>query len=446
MFNFIRKFEIKLKNLYIKTGQIIYLACLNFYENNILESINSCAFGFIFSFIPIILIILAVLSGILQAYPSLQNYVMNFVNDLKPVIDISSVLNQVMTMKSVGWVEIILGIWVVWMARKLFSSILQAINKIFHSVTQRTTLFNQIFVFFLELVLVFAILLVVILIFVFNKLSSLPFMKDLEQFLPITLLTKISSNISLITNIILFVSSTILFRLASGVKPKYHLCAFFAALATGSFNIVSFFLRLFIDASNYNLVYGAISSIILLMMQVWFFFMIFLFFAQVMFCTIYRELLGLGCLYMMPHNPGEDDSTWSHYKRNLFRLNPTKVTKYETKLYNPGDKIFEEGDNPDCVYYIRSGSVHRISKNSESYLNQGAFFGEMHCMLNIPRTSTATACTPCIITQIKSSEFLSMLHTYPKASSKAISKISTYTAKLYEMNGSVIFESQDSEE
>lgn len=440
MNKFFTSITTKIKELYIKIGQLIYLTSLNFYENNLFESINSCAFGFIFSFIPIILIILAILSGVLNSYPSLEKYVSSFVTDLQPVIDIEPIIQQIKTTKSLSFVEIILGIWVIWMARKLFSSVLQAINKIFHLVNQRTTWFNQIFVFLLEFVLVFAILLIVMTIFIMNKIIGMPFFQELEQFLPIALLSKISSNVTLITNITLFMSSTIIFRMASGVKPKYYLCALYAAIATVSFHVVSLFLKYFINTTNYNIVYGTISSIILLMMQVWFFFIIFLFCAQMLYCTVYREVLSLGCLYMMPEESIENESTWKHFKRNLFRRNPTRNNKYETVNYNPGDVIFSKGEESTCVYYIRSGTIHRHSENFADYLNQGAFFGEMHCILNQPRTSTALACTPCTITKIKTNEFLEILHTYPKAASKAVSKVSKYTSRDSEIKNDFVFD------
>lgn len=423
----------KISEFFIKIGQLIYLSTEGFYENNMFESINSCAFGFIFSFIPLILIILVILSGILHAYPSLYAYVMNFVTNIESVIDIKPLINQIMTMKSISWVEIVLGFWIIWMARKLFASVLQAINKIFRSYTLRTTWFNQIFVFILEFVLVIAVILIVLVIFVLNKILSIPFFQKLDQFLPLATLSKISSNVSLITYVILFVFTTIIFRMASGVKPRIYICAIYAALATLSFFVVSWFLHTFVNTTNYNIVYGTISSIIVLMMQVWFFFLIFLFFAQMVFSTEYREVLSLGVLYMMPEKESENEDFLTRFKRNLFRSNPSKYTKYETVQYNPGEVIFREGDVPNGVYYIRSGSVYRKSQNSESTLSQGAFFGEMHCILNQDRNSTVTAITPCVITKINTDEFLQMLHNNPKAGAKAIAKVSSYTAELYKM-------------
>ena len=53
------KIKIKLKRSQklTKIGQIIYLTCTNFGNNNLLESASACSFGFIFSFVPLALII-----------------------------------------------------------------------------------------------------------------------------------------------------------------------------------------------------------------------------------------------------------------------------------------------------------------------------------------------------------------------------------------------------
>ena len=63
------KIKIKLKRSQklTKLGQIIYLTCTNFGSNNLLESASACSFGFIFSFVPLALIIFTVLVGIIRA-------------------------------------------------------------------------------------------------------------------------------------------------------------------------------------------------------------------------------------------------------------------------------------------------------------------------------------------------------------------------------------------
>ena len=78
------KIKIKLKRSQklTKLGQIIYLTCSNFQGNNLWESASSCSFGFIFSFVPLALIILTVLVGILRVSPGILEYVNAFAGEL----------------------------------------------------------------------------------------------------------------------------------------------------------------------------------------------------------------------------------------------------------------------------------------------------------------------------------------------------------------------------
>ena len=69
------KIKLKRSQKLTKMGQIVYLTCSNFEANNLWESASSCSFGFIFSFVPLALIILTVLVGIIRVSPGILEYV-----------------------------------------------------------------------------------------------------------------------------------------------------------------------------------------------------------------------------------------------------------------------------------------------------------------------------------------------------------------------------------
>lgn len=420
----------RIKTRFRKIGQLFYLTGINYFESNLFESANSCSFGFIFSFIPLTLIILTVIVGLLRSNPTVLNFLMSYLNQFNSVVDLSSIVDQVLGIKSISFLEVILAFWVIWMARKLFSSVLGSINKIFKSIARRKTLINQLVSFFAEFVLVVLIVVVMLFVFVLNRLVEMPAFRDAIEDLPIAPLVRLSSNASILIYLIIYIFTAALYRIGATAKPKMGLCFFYAGLSTVTFYITVIILHNCFNPSNYNLIYGAISSLLILMMQVWFFFNIFLFFAQMLFATEYLDILSFGLLYLLPD---VDDSTkWARLKRNLFRKPAVLQTKYETKKYHIGEKIYSKDDKADCVYYICHGTVCRISADdSITLLKEGSFFGEMHCVLNQNRTNTTVAQTECEITIIESHEFLELLQKNERASSKAISKISTYTEELY---------------
>lgn len=414
-----------------KLGQLIYLTTSKAISNNIFESANSCSFGFIFSFIPISLIILLVLAGLLRTYPSLIDYVMAYVGTVSTVVDLSSLAEQVLNMKTFTWVEFVLGIWIIWMARKLFASVLGAINKIFKSVSTGKAWINQLISFLIEFILVVIIIFVMLFIFSINRVLEMPAIQELMDDLPIEALGKLSNNALMLVYLVIFLFTAVIYRICSRVKPRISLCMFYALLSTACFYICSTLLSIFFNPSNYNMIYGAISSLLILMMRVWFFFNIFLYFAQMLFCTQYLDTLSFALLYMLPDDL-QSSSKWAYFKRALFRKPAVIQTKYEVRKYKFGDVIYKTGDNPDCVYYILKGTVYRYSAdNSVTTLTSGTFFGEMHCVLNQPRTNTTIAQSDCEITIIDSEDFLDLLKKDNKASAKAISKVSRYTEELY---------------
>lgn len=411
----------------IKVGQLIYLTCQNFLANSLFESANSCSFGFIFSFIPLILIILTITVSVLKAYPAIMSYILVFTEQFKDVIDLTPLVSQIMDIKSISFVEVILGLWVIWMARKMFSSVLSGMNKIFKSVSKRRTLTKQLVVFLVEFLLVILVIFIIFGIFCLNRLLEMPVFNEITE--SSELLIKISSNASFFIYLVIFIFTTVIYRVGASIRPKMGLCIFYALCSTIFFYFCAIIIHKFFNYSNYNLIYGTISSVLVLMMQVWFFFNIFLFFAQMLFVTNFLDILSFGILYLLPDV--EDSSSWSNIKRYLFRKPISKQRKYSIKKFEPGQTIYSKGDDADCVYYICRGTVCRYSDDTTTMLKEGSFFGEMHCVLNQGRTNTAVAHTYCEITVIKSKEFLELLQNNPKAASKAISKVSSYTAEIY---------------
>lgn len=68
----------------------------------------------------------------------------------------------------------------------------------------------------------------------------------------------------------------------------------------------------------------------------------------------------------------------------------------ETRVYQDGDRVFEEGDQGDDVFLIKSGKV-RISKSAVGHavtlavLQEGDLFAEMALLEDGRRTARATA-------------------------------------------------------
>lgn len=418
------KIKIKLKRSQklTKLGQIVYLTCSNFQGNNLWESASSCSFGFIFSFVPLALIILTVLVGILRVSPGILEYVNAFAGEIESIVDIKPFLNNIIDKRNFHIVDVFLAVWIIWMARKLFQSIVQALNKIFNSVTKRRGILNQAIVFISEFILVIIIASVIIFTFAFNQLIASNFFEPLQEFLPAIVSQNSHTVVTIAMYFMVFICTLFAYKFISGIHPPLWLCFIYALLDTVCFYFISLWVSKFLNLTNYNIVYGTISTIIILMLKVYFFFVFFLFFAQMIYVTQNFELLLKCEVYLLPDS---ERKGWMIQLRRMLFINPAALkTTTNTRMLQAGDVIFNSGDKADNVYYIRTGTITEEFENGESQtFEKGAFVGDTICLLDERFRGTGKACTDCKLIIFTAAEFKELMKKSPKAASKALSKL-----------------------
>jgi CRP-like cAMP-binding protein len=76
-----------------------------------------------------------------------------------------------------------------------------------------------------------------------------------------------------------------------------------------------------------------------------------------------------------------------------------------------GTTIVREGDDGDRFYVLLSGlaAVSQQSLGSRRVIRAGDFFGEVAVTMDVPRTATVTAMTPCIVASCDRSAFDDLL-------------------------------------
>ncbi len=421
--------KVDLKKIFSRFGQMFYLTVSNFSKNTMWESAGACAFGFIFSFIPITLIIFTVLAGLIQVYPNINNFLMSFANEIQSIIDITPVLNKLMQVRSIKSFNILLAVWVIWMARKLFNSIVIAMNRVFRSVSKRKSWFNQLITFIIEFSITLLVAVILISVFAFIQLLSMPFFQNFLSAFP-HIFTQSSYSIgTFILYFILFLSTVIAYRIIPGTKPLLRRCIFYAALSTICFFIVSWFLNMFMNVTNYNAVYGTISSLVVLMMKVYMFFIIFLFCAQMIYVSQFFEPLLCSEIYLLP---GYESKGVDNYLRRFLFINPSEIqTDKNTIFLRPEDILYKADQKVSFVFFIKKGAISEASAQGYTLRMQGTFLGDVQCILNQTYQSTATALAECEIISFTTEEFMQILEKSHHAARKAISKISEYTASAY---------------
>ncbi|MCF0242728.1 MAG: YihY/virulence factor BrkB family protein [Treponema sp.] len=407
------------KNWFTKFAQKNYITYSLYCRNSLFESAASCSFGFVFSFIPIIMLVLSGLSSVLRKYPEIMNYVLELTKEFNSLFDMTPVIQQFTRKSSFSWMDVVLIIWVIWVARNFFLYVARAMNRIFHSESPQKGYVTQLMTFIGEFSLIIGLILIIIASFLLNRFLKFPLFQALENSrIPFKNGAGLVS--AAILYFVLFIFTTLVYRFEPRTAPRTRSCIIFGGVTTIFFMIFSKIINTFMNFSRYNLVYGTISAVILLMFKVFFFFMVFLYFAEYLYVSQNFDSLLFCEIYMLP---GIKKSSPFKIRQKLFTNPSVLQNKENTAFYKQGDIIYSPGDKADFVYFLKSGTVVEEKNDIENRYEKGVFFGEKSAVLKRDHLATASAEIDCEIIRIKADEFRALLVQNPRASAHAVEKL-----------------------
>jgi hypothetical protein len=104
---------------------------------------------------------------------------------------------------------------------------------------------------------------------------------------------------------------------------------------------------------------------------------------------------------------------------SIFRfLRSHSLFTYE--VFQPGQVVFQEGEEGDCAYFIHSGEVEIVqTENGKekivASLGPGQYFGEMALITSHPRNATVRVVNATKLAVLGKKNFLTMLNLLPSA-------------------------------
>lgn len=411
-------------------SQSIFLTAKYFLQNRLLSFAGSCAFSFLFSVIPLFMMVVMVLVRVLHASPHTVAAIISAIPALEEYFNSDFVIQSVQSIRTVSSFEIVAGVFILWMARRFFASIFDSMQNIFHTQVQRKALFNQILTFVTEIAIVLISSAVIFLYISLQTISSIDFFKDIPELAFIYNEIFLSYMLKILPNLLIFLVVTVLFRSASGTKPSILLCMATSLLCTGSFLAFRIIMHFFLNVSRYNLIYGVLGHVIILFMDIFFFFVFFLVFAQFIYVIQFFDNLLLAELYLLPNI--EQGGLGAEVKRAFFIRPDFLIAKNEVNVftYAPGEVIFNKDEADTFAYYIIKGSVKLIPEidfpDIYALVHRGEFFGETSCILDQQRNVTAMAVISTTIIKIESEQFRFLVHQTPEAAKKVLKQISPF--------------------
>jgi CRP/FNR family cyclic AMP-dependent transcriptional regulator len=132
--------------------------------------------------------------------------------------------------------------------------------------------------------------------------------------------------------------------------------------------------------THYDLIFGSMEAVVLLVMWVFYVAIIFLFCAELISSYERRDLILLEEAFLTP-------------RKKSLKTDERLFRKFGC-LYPSGTYLFREGDSGQDMFYILQGNV-RVEKNAGQVskmlaeVGSGSYLGEMAALINAPRTASA---------------------------------------------------------
>ncbi|MCQ2613699.1 MAG: YihY/virulence factor BrkB family protein [Treponemataceae bacterium] len=392
-------------------GQSVYLSSKLFDQNGLAMASASCSFGFLFSFLPVVFLVIMVSLRFLHADQSFVRGLYEYVESFITQDQFDALISYVLDVKKFGILEISTVVVVFWIARRFFFSVMQAFRRIYNTQTKRKALSFNLWAFAGEVILVIGIALILVLVIVASSLiKNNTFLVNIFPQLSFWLEAWLSPVlVSIVPYVALCLTVTFVYRFAPGTKPEWKLCFMAGLLTTLFFLGFQWFFQLFFNRSRYTLIYGMLSTLIVLLLEIDTFFTIFMFFAQFVFVRQFFNTLVLGELYAMNGRSSNASPDW--VTRILF-ADPERIVKvFTASRIVKGTPLCSAGIRTNWIYYIAEGRAKAQSAKGFYTIEKHSFVCEIPVLMNQPCTETIVAETELQVIPLSKKQFEEMLKT-----------------------------------
>ena len=169
-------------------SQALFITIKLFALNKLPSYAEACSFGLLFSFLPIFMITLIVMTRILHATPELIEPLLNSILSAVPQMGRFFAPDRFMRMLSSakigGLFEIFIFAFAFWMSRRFLVSIFQSFKMIFHTRHERKSVYSQLMMFAVVTIIIFAFTAVVFAYILLRYVTGLSVFVSLVQRFP----------------------------------------------------------------------------------------------------------------------------------------------------------------------------------------------------------------------------------------------------------------------
>ena len=401
----IRGFRVSELRLMLANARDVFVNAIDgFMRNGDANQAAAIAFYAMLSAIPLFILTIIVISFFFGSHQSAHNELVRIIKDFHPYITDTFLVQTGQIEEKwrvLGWIGLIS---LVWFSSLIFNSIETAFSLIFRTSEMRSYVRSKLMGIAM-IPLGWAVGMTSVLLTYFTRL-----IRDNPYIAVGGWMTDMLVHGFLFTYVIPYLVLVIFFTIVYKIIPTEKLSiwnalaasALFSALMEVAKHIFTWYIA---NYNRYNLIYGGLDTIIIVVIWVFYVSWILLFCAELVSSYRNRTLLLLEKAITGIANGGTD----SGLNARLFRR--------FGRFYPQGQYVCREGEGGREMFYILSGKVQVEKKAGETTkllteMGPGDYFGEMAALIESPRTASVRTLTDCDIAVIDSGTFRNLIKQY----------------------------------
>lgn len=410
--------------LLISLVQRLFFSLEQFGRNEMANHAAAGAYAFLLSATPALLIIVYISSRIYIALDldiqTVNAFLEPYLGSFGAVELTSAFLSRPMT----GLAGILGALNLIWAARLFVVSIQRGIRVIYTDVAKTSLIRENLLTFLVELLLLFAVVLLITGSQVMLALTAVSSATAMPQVLG----TLVVQGVRFLPALALWLFVFLTYHSIPKQAIRKRNALLSATLCVVLHSIVAMLLGLFLNTARYGVLYGIFGNLVGALLKVFLFFVLYYFFAELTFINESFDSLLLSRFVAVD----ADTRPVSRLERLIF-ANPRRLFRRFSKTLPAAQTIFCYGDESDEVLYLYSGSVAIYlqdpgaaspggsSPEPVALIKEGEFFGEMAAVLGTTRTGWAVTLEPSVVFSISAPVFERFLTIAPSEARNVIS-------------------------
>ena len=354
----------------------------NFSNNGDANQAAAIALYAILSVIPLFILTIIAAGSFFSSNPNIQKDIVTGIQNFHPYFS-EDILKQLGHLegkgKILGWIGV-LGL--VWLSAAIFNAIESALNIIFRSQQKRNYFVSKLMAIGMIPTAWIIGGLSVIISYVTALVAESPLVLPANIEISLTMPAQIMLRF-VVPYLIVVALITAVYRIIPTAKIRFSVILSGSLIFALLVEIAKQFFTWYVaNYTRYNVIFGSLETIVILVIWVFYVALIFLFCAEVMSSYARRNILLLERALLKPH-------------QSLLKVDERLFKKFG-HAYAKDEMIFSEGDSGREMFYILSGRIclERSDgpvKKILAEMSPGQYFGEMAALIDVRRTATARA-------------------------------------------------------